>query len=267
MSTILDEILANKRKEVARTQSVVPLESVCARAHEAGACRDLRAALTAHSPHGIHLIAEVKHKSPSAGVIVEDFQPREIAMTYEASRASAVSVLTDREYFGGELEHLSIVKQAVKLPVLRKEFIVDEYQIFEARAAGADAILLIAEALGVEMVASLLPVAQSLGMTTLIECHEENNLRQLIDRIGPAGDTFLYGINNRDLKRQVTDIATTRQLASLLPEGTPFVTESGIRTRKDVQELIGMGATAMLVGEAILSHQPREAKIRELLGE
>ena len=267
MSTILDEILANKKKDVERSRAVTPLETVCHQASQAPPPRSFCGALSSPSNADIHLIAEIKHKSPSAGVIIEPFEPRSIAKTYQSCGASAISVLTDHTYFGGRLEDVTIVRQEVELPVLRKEFIVDEYQIYEARAAHADAILLIVEAIGIDEVRRLLPVAQSLGMGALIECHHTENLKAAIDALGPAGDHFIFGINNRDLTRQVTDLSTTAKLSTLLPAGSPFVTESGIRTADDVARLKEIGASAMLVGEAILSATSPESKIRELLGQ
>lgn len=278
--TILDRIIQTKREEVARATVDRPMEAVVMAAREAEPPRDFVAAVTAPSTRGPRLIAEIKRMSPSAGLIRADFDPVEIARVYERHGASAISVLTDETYFGGRLEFIDIVKRAVALPVLRKEFIIDEYQVFESRAAGADAVLLVVEAIGVERVADLALVVGELGMGCLIEVHSEENLPALLDRMGApvlssgrprelkfaARLPYVLGINNRDLSVQQTDVSTTARLALHLPAGSAFISESGLGTRVDVQKVYEAGACAVLIGEAILRERDMGAKIDELLG-
>lgn len=264
--TILDRIVQTKRKEVElakRQRSKAELRAAIDRVDRP---RDFFAAVTAQSPDGINLIAEIKRRSPSAGLIVEDFDPGRIARTYDECGAAALSVLTDETYFGGNLTHLVDVKRSVPLPVLRKDFIVDEYQVYESRAAGADAILLIVEAIGVSRVVELLCVARRLGMSVLVEVHSGANLEALLDTAGPPGDGYLLGINNRDLAAQRTDLSTTTRLAALLPPATAFLAESGIATRNDVLAIRKAGACAILVGESLLRADDISAKIDDLLG-
>jgi len=242
VETILDEFIATKRADVAAAREKVSLAEMRDRTASAPAPRDFHQAVTHPSPHGINLIAEIKRRSPSAGVIVPDFDPARIARTYESSGASAISVLTDHRWFEGDGKHIAIVKEASRLSVLRKDFLVDEYQVYESRALGADAVLLIVEAIGVEAVETLIPIARSLRMAVLVEVHAEDNLRALIDVVGLPGEAYLLGINNRDLAAQRTDLATTEVLSELLPPGTPFVTESGIHSFEDVRRVRSAGA-------------------------
>lgn len=268
MGNILDRIIADKRVEVAAAMRTASLAQVRARAEAAEAPRDLFAALSRPSPAGIHLIAEIKRRSPSAGLIRDDFDPVEIARAYLAGGASAISVLTDAKYFDGRLEYVAAVRAAVPLPVLRKDFIVDEYQIWEARAAGADAVLLILEVLGAAGVQHMLPVVERLGMTALVEAHQPELLSALLAALaGKLPPRVLVGINNRDLRAQVTDLRTTQRLAALLPLGTPLVAESGIHSRADIQFVRQSGATAVLVGETLMKSRDIGATMRKLLGQ
>ena len=267
MRTILDRIVETKRRELAATKAVRPQDELQEQARQVEPPRDFQGAVVTPSPRGIRLIAEIKKASPSAGVIVHDFDPAYIASVYQANGVDAISVLTDETYFQGHLDFISQVKTAVPMPVLRKDFLVDEYQVWESRAYGADAILLIAEILESDSLVRLRDVAAGLGLATLVEVHAVDNLRRVIDVLGPPdGNHFILGINNRDLAVQKTDLLTTERLASLLPEGSPFVAESGIGTRNDVLTIQRAGASAMLVGESILRSRDRGAKIRELLG-
>jgi len=267
VGNILDQIVADKRRELAVAMRAQPIEAVRAAALSADPPRDFFAAVTAPCPAGIHLIAEIKRRSPSAGVIRADFDPVRIARDYHRAGASAISVLTDVKYFDGRLEYVGQVRAAVPLPVLRKDFIVDPYQIWEARSAGADAVLLILEVLGAERVAEFLPVGLQLGMTVLVEAHQPDLLRGLLAALGnPLPPRLLIGVNNRDLAVQKTDLETTRRLAALLPDTSRLVTESGIHTRVDVEFVREAGAGAMLVGEAIMACPDIPGKIRELLG-
>ncbi len=265
--TILDRIVASKRKELAAAKERRPLASLRAMIERADPPREFYGAASAPSSYGVQLIAEVKKASPSAGLIVADFDPARIARAYGDHGAAAISVLTDEEYFQGRLEFIQVVKEAVPLPVLRKDFLIDEYQVFESRAAGADAVLLIAEVLGAAGIAQLTRVARHLGMTALVEVHTEEHLSALLDALGsPGPDRYLLGINNRDLTAQRTELATMARLAAHLPAGTPFVAESGLATRGDVLEAQRAGACAILVGESLLRADDIGSQIDTLLG-
>lgn len=207
------------------------------------------------------MIAEVKKASPSAGLIRADFDPIAIARTYEANGAACISCLTDEKYFQGRLEYLTAIKQAVSLPVLRKDFIVDRYQVLEARAAGADAILLIAECLDDCHLRDLYFYASELGMECLIELYEPDNLDRVLKLQPP-----LVGVNNRNLKTMITDFDQTIRLAPRIAAQSLLVAESGIRTRADVERLQAAGCRAILVGESLMRSADIGASVRELLG-
>lgn len=263
--TILDRIVDTKRDEVAERKRLRPLDALRLEIGAASPARNFHAAVTERAG-GIRLIAEIKKASPSAGLIRADFDPGVIARQYAAAGASALSVLTDAPYFQGKLSFVAAVKDAVSLPVLRKDFILDEYQVYESRAAGADAVLLIAAVLSREQVDAWSRLTDALGMSSLIEVHDAAELDAVRPFAEPSRRAIL-GINNRDLHRQVTDLNTTRQLAACLDDGCPFVTESGIRTRRDVEFALDCGATAMLVGETLMRSPDPAAKIRELLAD
>lgn len=266
--TILDRILETKRKEIAEAKQHRPIALLQAAIEKAAPPRDFYSAVTARSPSGVRLIAEIKKASPSAGLIVADFDPVGIARTYAAHGAAALSILTDETYFQGRLEFIEQVKKAVALPVLRKDFIIDEYQVYESRAAGADAVLLIAAAFSdFTALRRLVETAQRLPMTVLVEVHNDMELRAVLETLGPPGpEDYLLGINNRDLHTQRTDLATTTCLAAMLPAGTPFVSESGIATRSDVLLVERAGACAILVGESLLKAENIGRQIDSLLG-
>jgi indole-3-glycerol phosphate synthase len=264
--TILDEIVQSKRNEVDEAKRRTDEGELRLAIATQDPPRDFYQAVTQALAHDLNLIAEVKKASPSAGVLVQDFDPVAIARTYEQHGASAVSVLTDASYFGGALGHLAQIKENVSLPVLRKDFLVDPFQVLESRAAGADAVLLIVEALTVSGVVDLMAVARPLDMTCLIEVHAEESLRSLLEHLGPPGPAnYLLGINNRDLHKQRTDLATTDRLAAMLPTGTPFVSESGLASRSDVLRVRQAGACAILVGESLLRSGDIGQQIRQLL--
>lgn len=265
--TILDQIVNSKRGEVERAKLARPLDVVRRAAEQADPPRDFASKVVCPHAGGVNLIAEIKKRSPSAGVIVPDFDPVSIARTYQRAGASAISVLTDEPFFDGRLEYLAQVKQAVGLPVLRKDFIIDEYQVIESRAAGADCILLIAEVLDLEQIAQCHALARDLNMAVLIEVHTEANLDALLARLGPPRpDLYLLGINNRDLSVQRTDLAVCERLGGKLPPGTGFVAESGVATRQDVERIRAAGAHAMLVGESLLRADDVTARVHQLLG-
>lgn len=259
MPTILDEIVASKRREVDDARRRMPIDELEIQASQAPPVRDFREALEGPGP--IRLIAEVKKASPSAGVIRPNFDPVGIARTYQAHGADCLSVLTDAPFFQGHLSYLARVRASVAIPILRKDFLIDEYQVVEARMAGADAVLLIAEILDDAQLSSLLARARSLGMTALVELHDEANL----DRVLAAG-ADLVGINNRDLSRFETDLELTFRLRPRVPEGVLLVSESGIRTRADVERLEAAGVDAILVGESLMRAPDIGRAVEELLG-
>lgn len=259
MPTILDKIVATKRQEVAQAKSAVPEPLLRQRLAEAPPVRDFLAALSSGPP--IRLIAEVKKASPSKGVIRADFDPVAIARIYEQHGASCISVLTDGPYFQGSLEYLRLVRAAVNLPVLRKDFIIDPYQVVEARAAGADAVLLIAECLDDTLLVQLHAAIRDLGMTPLVELYEPANLPRVL-----AAGARLVGVNNRDLRTFHTDLEHTLRLRREIPAGRVVVGESGIRTRGDVERLQAAGVQAMLVGETLMARPDVGAAVDELLG-
>ena len=259
MATILDQIVTAKRREIERAKAAAPEAALRERLADAPPVRDFLAALSGPGP--IRLIAEVKKASPSKGLIRADFHPVEIARTYQEHGAACVSVLTDEPYFQGSLEYLSRVRASVDLPVLRKDFIIDPYQVVEARAAGADAVLLIAECLGDEALRRLHAAIDELGMTPLVELYEPENLTRVLD-VGAR----LVGINNRDLRTFEVDLEHTVRLRRRIPDDRVVVGESGIRTRQDVERLESAGVEAMLVGESLMHADDIGRAVDELLG-
>lgn len=259
MATILDTIVATKRREIVEARGRVPEAALEARLALATPARDFRAALD--RPGTVQVLAEVKKASPSAGVLRADFDPVAIARTYEQHGAAAVSVLTDAPFFQGSLEYLSAIRAAVALPLLRKDFILDRYQLLEARLAGADAVLLIAECLDALALPRLLRQTHELGMQALVELYDSDNLPRVLD--SGAG---LIGVNNRDLHRFVTRLEHTLELASRVPADRCLVSESGIRSRDDVLRLQAAGVRAVLVGEMLMRAPDIGAKLDELRG-
>lgn len=253
---ILDKIVAQKRIEVAGLPNKV-ISTVTA-----GSRRDFIAALNSPRRPPPALIAEVKKASPSAGVICKDFDPVRIAKDYEAAGASCLSVLTDQKFFQGSLEYLKQIRAAVGIPLLRKDFIIDERQIAQSLEGGADAILLIASILDDKALSHLYRMAQTAGLAVLLEVHDENEMNRAI-QIGAD----LIGVNNRDLKTFKVDLATTERLANRLRESghnALLVAESGIHTRADVERLRSCGADAILVGESLMRHGNIAEKVQEL---
>jgi indole-3-glycerol phosphate synthase len=257
--TILEKIVATKREEVARAKASTSLVELRARLDDASPPRDFYGALAASGP--IKLIAEVKKASPSKGLIRADFDPVAIAKTYEAHGATCLSVLTDEQYFQGSLEYLKRVRQAVGIPVLRKDFILDTYQLVEARVAGADAVLLIAECLDDCNLRKLHNETVELGMTPLVEFYEPENL----DRVLAAGAS-LIGVNNRDLHTFQVDLNHTIRMREKVPLDSVFVGESGIENRADALRLQLAGVDAMLVGESLMREPDIGAAVDRLLG-
>ena len=255
---ILGDILAHKREEVAQRRHAVPGSALrdAPRYHEPR--RGFRAALERATAPAI--IAELKRASPSRGIIRADYEPVAHARSYEAAGATCCSVLTDERFFQGSLDHLRAARAAIALPCLRKDFLVDPYQVDEARAAGADAVLVIAAAGMRPLGEELLAAAQAAGLDALVEVHDEREL-EWANAVG-AG---LIGINNRDLTTFVTSLATTERLAPRAHAGALVVAESGIRTPGDVARMRGAGARALLVGEAFMASPDPGAALRELL--
>lgn len=258
-SSILDEIVAWKRREVDDAKRRMPLDELEVQAAEAPPARDFRAAVAGPGP--IRLIAEVKKASPSAGVLRADFDPVAIARTYQAHGAACLSVLTDAKFFQGHLTYLARIRASVAIPLLRKDFTIDEYQVVEARMAGADAVLLIAEILSDDDLRGLRARAQALGMAALVEFHDPANLSRVLD-----SGADLIGINNRDLARFVTDLDLTLRLRDRIPPGVVLVSESGIRTRADVARLEAAGVDAILVGESLMRSDDLGLAVEALLG-
>lgn len=259
MRNVLDSIVVQKREEIATAMAGRPLAAVQADMATAGPPRDFLAAL--RDAPDVALIAEIKKASPSAGLIRDDFEPVEIAKIYAREGAACLSVLTDQQFFQGHLDYLTAVRAAVNLPVLRKDFILDPYQVYEARAAGADAVLLIAECLEDAPLQELFSLIQSLGMTPLVELYEIANLDRVLALNPP-----LVGVNNRNLRTFETDLKHTIHLAAKMPENVLLVSESGIRTREDVIRLRAAGCRAILVGETLMRSPDIGEMVRELLG-
>jgi len=265
LANILDKIIADKRDEVRGRQAQVSLEQLKERVAGKAKCRNFYKAVTKPHRRGLNVIAEVKKASPSAGLIRPDFDPVEIAQTYERCGADAISVLTDEKYFQGKLEYLEQIKQAVQVPILRKDFIIDIWQIYEARAAGADAILLIADALPPGELMDLMIAATELTLTVLLEVHQADVLMGVRSLIGfPEKGYSVLGINNRDLTTMTVDINTTGRLKGLLDDDVPVVAESGIKTRDDVEKLIAVGVRAVLIGQTLCEQPSIEQKFAEL---
>jgi indole-3-glycerol phosphate synthase len=241
MSTILDKIVASKRREIAEVRARVPQPELERRLTEAPPLRDFRAALEV--PGQVQVIAEVKKASPSAGVLRANFDPEAIARTYEQHGAACISVLTDEPFFQGRLSYLSAIRATVAVPLLRKDFILDRYQLLEARLTGADAVLLIAEILPGPELPRLLRAAQELGMQALVELYDAENLPRILE-----SGARLIGVNNRNLRDFVTRLEHTLDLAARVPADCCLVSESGIRTRQDVLRLQAARVRAVLVG-------------------
>ena len=259
MPSILDEIVAYKRTFVAERRLRMPLEEVRARCETTPKPPSLREALTCEPEAAV--IAEIKKASPSKGLIRADFDPAEIARIYEDGGASALSVLTDEKFFQGCDEYLTDARDVVGIPILRKDFTVDPYQIYEARAIGAAAVLLITAILTPDEIVSHLELCREVGLDALVETHTEEEVRTAID-----SGARIVGINNRDLRTFETHLDTTLKLIGRIPEDLVKVSESGIRTREDVVRLRDAGVDAVLVGESLMREPDIGRKLRELLG-
>ena len=258
-TTILDKIVATKKIEIEQAQAAVPISELQAALSDAPPVRDFLLPLSASG--SIKLIAEIKKASPSAGIIREDFDPVEIASVYETHGASCISVLTDETYFQGKLEFLTSIRKHVSLPLLRKDFILTRYQLLEARVAGADAVLLIAECLDDETLNHLVQETLQLGITPLVELYDPANLERVVQT-----GAKLIGVNNRNLHTFEVDLGHSIRVSAMVPAGTTFVSESGIRTREDVLRLEAANINAMLVGETLTRQDDIGTAVDTLLG-
>lgn len=259
MFDILSDIVASKRAEVEQRQRQSSLPDLKASVRDQPPTRDFIGSLRGAPP--LRLIAEVKKASPSAGLIRADFDPVEIARAYQAGGATCLSVLTDGPYFQGDLSYLRLIREQVSLPLLRKDFIVDSYQIYEARVAGADAILLIAECLSPTQLREYYELARSLDLAVLTELHDLENLDAVL-----ASGTELIGVNNRDLRTFRVDTQQTVRIRQQIPRDRLVVGESGVRDRSLVMQWQAAGVDAMLVGETLMRKPDVTAAVRELLG-
>lgn len=258
---ILTQIIEQKRKEIEDSKSRIPQERLISKIGKIKVNRKPNFFKHAiEKPHKIHLIAEVKKASPSAGIIREEFDPVKIASAYEANGASAISVLTDRKFFQGDISHLEEIKKSVSLPVLRKDFIIDEYQIYESIASGADAALLIADLITVAELRRFIDIGRRVNIDFLVEVHSEEDVKKAVDSA-----CEIIGINNRDLHTFKVDVHTTTRLLKIIPEGKVIVSESGIKAKKDISYLRSLGVNAILIGEAFMRSADIGRKVRELI--
>ena len=264
---MLEKIIADKISEVRERKNRRTIEEFKEQILAMPKCRNFYSAVTKINPRGLNVIAEVKKASPSAGLIREDFDPVAIAGTYAKCGADAISVLTDEKYFQGRLEYIQQIKQAVSLPILRKDFIIDPWQVYESRVAGADAILLIAEALKLAELTDLMVTAAELTLTVLLEVHDADSLLGVRSMIGfPKKGYSVLGINNRDLTTMQVDLNNTARLVDLLNNTDELVSESGIKTRADVEKLKAVGVRAVLIGQTLCANNNIETKFKELFG-
>lgn len=257
--SVLEGILEAKRRELARRRAVRSLAEVQAAARDAPPVRSLREALEPRNG-GLRVVAEVKKASPSRGVIRDDFDPVRIARAYEEGGARAISVLTDEEHFQGKLEFLEAIRREVSVPLLRKDFLVDPYQVWEARAAGADAVLLIVAALEDDALRRLSEEARALAMDVLWEVHDLEEAR----RLGPFAPSIV-GVNNRDLRTFEVDLETTRRILPELPPGVLCISESGFSERGEIDRAREWGVDAFLVGESLMRAPDPGSALAELL--
>jgi indole-3-glycerol phosphate synthase len=256
---MLDKIIAQKRQEIEQRKKKSTINYLQQRIAQQKPTLDL--ALALKGDH-IRLIAEVKQASPSRGMLIPNFNPIELAQTYAEGSAAAISVLTEENYFMGSIEHLAEIKEVVGLPMLRKDFIFDPYQVYESRAYGADALLLIAAILNQEQLKELVSLSDSLGLRCLVEVHNKGEVERAI-----LSEAEIIGINNRDLNTFTIDITTTRRLRPLIPKERIVVSESGIKSKRDIEKLGKWGVDAVLVGEALVTASDIPTKMKELIGE
>jgi indole-3-glycerol phosphate synthase len=256
---ILDRIIETKKKEVALLKSVRPVPELELMARDLPPARDFKGALTGRD---CSIIAEIKRRSPSKGRLRKDFDPEEIARTYEAGGAAAISILTDRNYFEGDGAYLAVAKKVTGIPILRKDFIIDPCQVYETKILGGDALLLIAGLFDEKELREFIDLSHSLGLSALVEVHTGDEAARAV-----AAGAGIIGINNRDLKTFRTDLRTSIELAALIPSGRIVVSESGIEKRADIERLMEAGIRSFLVGEALMRAGDMGEKLRELMGQ
>ena len=256
---ILDEIVAAKKNELEKQKQKVSLSALSSKIPDLPFTRNFKKALIGQ---GIALIAEIKKASPSVGIIQKKFDPLEIAKIYEKNKVNAISVLTEEKYFLGKMDLLSRIKKITKIPILQKDFILEEYQICEARVYGADAILLIAAVLSEKKIKNFLFLAHQLGMNAILEIHNQEELKKAL-----STEAKLIGINNRDLRTFKVDLKTTIRLRKKIPSDRIVISESGIKNPEDIQLLKRYGIDAILVGETLLRSRDVGKKIKELMGD
>jgi len=255
----LKEIVLKKKERILLAKQNLTEDALKAQINNLAPPRPFIEAI--NKPRSISLIAEIKRQSPSSGIIRQDFNHQEIAKIYQDSGAGAISVLTEEDYFGGNLSYINEIKSLINLPILRKDFILEAYQVYESRAFGADAILLIADLLAKEKLSELLQLADSLGLDCLVEVHTEKDLKKALSLKVP-----LVGINNRDLHTLELDFKTTQKLFPLIPKDKVVVVESGIKSHQDVLFLKILGVSAVLIGEAFMEAVDVRKKIEEIMG-
>ncbi len=254
---MLDKIVTDKKEELKQRKKAVPVSELEASIAQRAGTLDFANAL---KEEGVSIIAEVKRASPSRGVLRHDFSPVALARAYADNGAAAISVLTESKYFQGSIEHLTEIREAVEIPLLRKDFIFDPYQVYESRAYGADALLLIVAILEQEQLDELSTLSHELGLTCLVEVHNESEVERAL-----FSGARIIGINNRDLNTFQVDIGTTQRLRPLIPGSRVVVSESGISSRRDIDNLKRWGVNAALVGEALITAGDIAAKMRELM--
>ncbi|OXM88060.1 indole-3-glycerol phosphate synthase TrpC [Paenibacillus rigui] len=257
----LDKIVQTKQREVAVLKEKLTIAAMEKTIASLPACLGFESALSSRRHRPMGLIAEVKKASPSKGLIREDFEPVQLAQAYERAGTDCISVLTDVDYFQGSNNFLSQVRQAVNVPILRKDFTIDAHQIYEARCIGADAILLIAAILTTDQLRNFSDIAKSIGLDVLIEVHDKEELDRVLEL-----DSRLIGINNRNLKTFVTDLKTTEELISYIPNEVTVVSESGISQPSEIEYLQSIGAKAVLIGEHFMRQPVVEQAVHDLLG-
>ena len=259
---ILSKIIEGKREDLIECRKRLPLKEIKSHIRGVAPPRDFCAAISSKTDdRHIRLIAEIKKSSPSKGLLISDLKVNDLAKRYEEAGASAISVLTERRFFSGGPENIGIAKESAKLPVLRKDFLFEEYQIYESRYIGADALLLIAAVLEPSALSDFILLTEELGMSSLVEVHNEREIEKAL-----MADARIIGINNRDLTTFKVDIETTFRVIREIPRGKVVFSESGINSRKDVEKLKNIGVHAILLGEAIVTSKDVGEKIRELVG-
>jgi indole-3-glycerol phosphate synthase len=254
----LDKILSSKKEEVAHLKRIKPLSELKLSIGDIPLPRNFSAALTVNDTN---IIAEIKRSSPSKGIISHDFNHLHIASTYSANGASAISILTDQPYFGGSKTYIAEIKEIIDLPLLRKDFIIDAYQVYETRVLEGDALLLIAGILSAEELKELIALTSFLGMNALVEVHDRNDLDKAL-----AAGAAIMGVNNRDLKTFTTDLNVSLNLKPHVPADKIFVCESGIESRQNIEMLLKAGIHVFLIGETLMRAEDRGKKLQELLG-